>query len=58
MFGDGSISYLVGDDGNCEVINGMEYTWKNSLSLMGWGVENDQTFSFYLQELTGKKVIT
>ena len=24
---------------------------------MGWGVENDQTFSFYLQELTGKKVI-
>jgi alkylresorcinol/alkylpyrone synthase len=41
LFGDGSTSYLVGDDGNCEVINGMEYTWKNSLSLMGWGVEND-----------------
>ena len=41
LFGDGSTSYLVGGDGNCEVINGMEYTWKNSLSLMGWGVEND-----------------
>ena len=41
LFGDGSISYLVGGDGNCEVVNGMEYTWKNSLNLMGWGVEND-----------------
>ena len=41
LFGDGCISYLVGGDGNCEVVNGMEYTWKNSLSLMGWGVEND-----------------
>ncbi len=41
LFGDGSTSYLVGGDGNCEVVNGMEYTWKNSLSLMGWGVEND-----------------
>ena len=41
LFGDGAISYLVSEDGNCEVINGMEYTWKNSLSLMGWGVEND-----------------
>ncbi len=41
LFGDGSISYLVGDNGNCEVNNSMEYTWKNSLSLMGWGIEND-----------------
>ena len=41
LFGDGSISYLVGDNGNCEVKNSMEYTWKNSLSLMGWGIEND-----------------
>ena len=41
LFGDGAISYLVGDDGNCEVKKGVEYTWKNSLNLMGWGVEND-----------------
>ncbi|MAI59546.1 MAG: hypothetical protein CMM92_00815 [Rickettsiales bacterium] len=41
LFGDGAISYLVSDDGNCDVNNTMEYTWKNSLSLMGWGVEND-----------------
>ena len=41
LFGDGAISYLVSDGGNCDVNNSMEYTWKNSLSLMGWGVEND-----------------
>ncbi len=41
LFGDGAISYLVGDDGKCEVNDTMEYTWKNSLNLMGWGVEND-----------------
>ena len=41
LFGDGAFSYLVCDNGDCEVIDTMEYTWKNSLSLMGWGVEND-----------------
>ena len=41
LFGDGAISYLVDANGNCEVKEGMEYTWKNSLNLMGWGVEND-----------------
>tara|TARA_B100000035_G_scaffold233967_1_gene202239 strand:- start:5729 stop:6736 length:1008 start_codon:yes stop_codon:yes gene_type:complete len=41
LFGDGATSYLVGEDGNCEIDGMMEYTWKNSLNLMGWGVEND-----------------
>ena len=41
LFGDGAISYLVGNDGKCEITDTMEYTWKNSLNLMGWGVEND-----------------
>ena len=41
LFGDGAISYLVGEDGNCEIDGMMEYTWKNSLNLMGWGVESD-----------------
>ena len=41
LFGDGATSYLVGEDGNCEIDGLMEYTWKNSLNLMGWGVEND-----------------
>ena len=26
---------------NCKIINSFEYTWNNSLELMGWGVEND-----------------
>ena len=41
LFGDGSISYLVEEDGNCKIIESKDYTWKNSLSLMGWGVEDD-----------------
>ena len=41
LFGDGATSYLVGEDGNCEIDGMVEYTWKNSLNLMGWGVEND-----------------
>ena len=41
LFGDGCVSYLVEEEGNCEVLESMEYTWKDSLSLMGWGVEND-----------------
>ena len=41
LFGDGCVSYLVEEEGNCEVLESMEYTWKDTLSLMGWGVEND-----------------
>ena len=41
LFGDGCVSYLVEEEGDCEVLESMEYTWKDSLSLMGWGVEND-----------------
>ncbi len=41
LFGDGSISYLVQENGNCKILETMEYTWKNSLELMGWSVEND-----------------
>ena len=41
LFGDGCVSYIVGDEGDCKLLNSMEYTWKNSLSLMGWGVEDD-----------------
>ncbi len=41
LFGDGAVSYLIGEDGNCNILNFMEYTWKNTLGLMGWGVEDD-----------------
>ena len=41
LFGDGCVSYIVGDKGDCKLLKSMEYTWKDSLSLMGWGVEND-----------------
>ena len=41
LFGDGCVSYIVGDEGDCELLNSMEYTWKDSLSLMGWGIEDD-----------------
>ena len=41
LFGDGCASYIVGDQGDCKLLNSMEYTWKDSLSLMGWGVEDD-----------------
>ena len=41
MFGDGAASYIVGEKSNCNVMKSMEYTWKNSLNLMGWNVEDD-----------------
>lgn len=41
LFGDGCVSYLIEEEGDCQVLKSMEYTWKNSLSLMGWGVEDD-----------------
>ena len=41
LFGDGCASYLVDEEGDCQILASMEHTWKNSLSLMGWGVEND-----------------
>ncbi|MBD23051.1 MAG: hypothetical protein CL572_05260, partial [Alphaproteobacteria bacterium] len=41
LFGDGCVSYLVGENGDCQVLDSIEYTWKNTLSLMGWNVEID-----------------
>ncbi|MFL2661162.1 MAG: type III polyketide synthase [Alphaproteobacteria bacterium] len=41
LFGDGCVSYLVEEGGDCNLLESKEYTWKNSLSLMGWGVEDD-----------------
>ncbi len=41
LFGDGAASYIVGEKSNCNVMKSMEYTWKNSLNLMGWNVEDD-----------------
>ena len=41
LFGDGCVSYLVEEDGDCHLLKSKDYTWKNSLSLMGWGVEDD-----------------
>ena len=41
LFGDGAVSYIVDNLGKCEVLKSMEYTWKSSLNLMGWKVEND-----------------
>ena len=41
LFGDGCVSYLVEEDGDCQLLESKDYTWKNSLSLMGWGVEDD-----------------
>ncbi len=41
LFGDGCVSYLVEEGGNCKLLQSKEYTWKNSLSLMGWDVEDD-----------------
>ncbi len=41
LFGDGAASYIVGEKSNCNVMKSMEYTWKNSLNLMGWNIEND-----------------
>lgn len=41
LFGDGASSYIVDKDGNCKILKNMEYTWRNSLDLMGWNVEND-----------------
>ena len=41
LFGDGCASYLIEEEGNCQILKSTEHTWKNSLSLMGWGVEDD-----------------
>ena len=41
LFGDGSISYIISEGENCKILNSMEHTWKDSLNLMGWGVEDD-----------------
>ena len=41
LFADGASSYLIDNHGDCEIKKTMDYTWKNSLSLMGWGIEDD-----------------
>lgn len=41
LFGDGASSYVIDHDGECKVLKSIDYTWKNSLDLMGWSVEND-----------------
>ena len=41
LFGDGASSYLIDKKGDCEIKKTMDYTWKKSLNLMGWGVEDD-----------------
>ena len=42
LFGDAAVSYIVsGNMGNCQIMKSMEYTWKNSLHLMGWDIEDD-----------------
>lgn len=41
LFGDGASSYLIDDQGDCEIKKTMDYTWKNSLDLMGWDIEDD-----------------
>ena len=59
LFGDGSISYLIQGNGPCEIPGAMEYTWRNSLELMGWGVEDDGlsvTFDKIIPEFILKKL--
>ena len=41
LFGDGAVSYILHNKGNCKFIKSTEYTWKNSLNLMGWEVKDD-----------------
>ena len=41
LFGDGAVSFLIGDRGDCKILKSSEYTWKNTLNLMGWTIEND-----------------
>ena len=41
LFGDGAASYIVDGEGDCEVKRSLDYTWRNTLDLMGWDVEDD-----------------
>lgn len=41
LFGDGAVSYILHNKGTCKFIKSTEYTWKNSLNLMGWEVKDD-----------------
>ena len=41
LFGDAASSYLIDKEGDCEVEDTKDFTWKNSLDLMGWGIEDD-----------------
>ena len=35
LFGDGASSYIVDNEGKCGVVKSIDYSWKNSLNLMG-----------------------
>lgn len=43
LFGDGAAAALVGTgiDGQAEILNSGEHTWKQSLDVMGWDVTDD-----------------
>ena len=41
LFGDGASSYLIDNEGDCEILSTFEFTWKDTLNLMGWNIEND-----------------
>ena len=41
LFGDGASSYLIDKEGDCEILSTFELTWKDTLNLMGWNIEND-----------------
>ena len=41
LFGDAASSYLIDDKGDCKVEDTMDFTWKKTLNLMGWRVEDD-----------------
>ena len=41
LFGDAACSYLIDEKGDCRVEDTMDFTWKDSLDLMGWRIEDD-----------------
>ena len=41
LFGDGASTYLIDSFGDCKIQKSMDYTWKNTLNLMGWTIEED-----------------
>ncbi|MBD74778.1 MAG: hypothetical protein CMM96_04760 [Rickettsiales bacterium] len=41
LFGDGAVSYIIHNHGPCKFIKSMDYTWKDTLEIMGWEVKDD-----------------